>query len=194
MLLALDPGMNSPGIAIFDNSGLMHAQSVSIPESFAEFNDGTRWLYVAQQIVHEASKYLGAWRLDVIFERPQWYAAAKSKGDPNQLAGVAGVAACVTGILSARHLLQVFSPKPAEWVGQLPKTCKTCGANKKKCSACGGSAWNTPRGRRIRSRLSDAEFAHCPDQNDAIDAVGLGLWRVGRFMPHSVLSNGCDGR
>jgi len=99
-------------------------------------------------------------------------------------------------------MLEVFSPMPAEWVGQLSKVCAYCdgkkgrGRGKKRvlCPECKGSDWETPRGRRIRSRLSPAELALVPDQNDAIDAVGLGLWKLGRFTPRSVLSNGRDGR
>ncbi len=192
MLLALDPGTNSPGIAVFGQDRLVMAHRVVIPDDFAELPDGQRWLEVAKVI----SWCVLSYTIDaVIFERPQWYSKAKSKGDPNQLAGVAGVAANVTGLLSCRyHMLDVHSPTPAEWIGQLPKTCPYCKANKKKCPECKGSAWNTPRGRRIRSRLTEAELALVPDQNDAIDAVGLGLYDLKRLAPRSTLSNGRDGR
>lgn len=199
MLLAIDPGMNSPGIAVFGASGLVMATRVLIPEEWAEREDGDRWLKVAERITCAARDF----PIDaVIFERPQWYAKAKSKGDPNQLAGVAGVAACAVGLLAIGGPLEVFSPKPAEWVGQLSKVCPYCngakgkGRGKKRvlCPECKGRDWETPRGRRIRSRLSPAELALVPDQNDAIDAVGLGLWKLGRFAPRSVLSNGRDGR
>lgn len=191
MLLALDPGTRSPGIAVFNEGVLCMAGRVKIPLSVADLSDGLRWLAVARRIVLTVNSPISG----VIFERPQWYSKAKSKGDPNQLAGVAGVAACVVGILSgSRERLEVSSPTPAEWIGQVPKTCATCGANKKKCPDCKGSAWETPRGRRIRSRLSETELDLVPDQNDAIDACGLGLWALGRLTPRSVLSNGRDGR
>lgn len=199
MLLAIDPGMNSPGAALFahdaSGSALLHAHRVPIPDDYAELPDGARWMWVAREIVQWA---MGPGRRidNVVFERPQWYARAKSKGDPNQLAGVAGVAANVTGILSTTSgPLAVFSPKPSEWIGQLPKVCPVCkGKAKKKCLECKGSAWETPRGRFIRSRLTPEERALAPDQNDAIDAVGLGLWALGRLKPRQVFSNGRDGR
>jgi hypothetical protein len=199
VLLSLDPGLNSPGIAAFFGGDLVHAERVAIPASFAELEDGDRWLRVALTI---AARGTAIFRRDttqsclgVIFERPQWYSKAKSKGDPNQLAGVAGVAACTVGVLSQAFALRVHSPTPAEWIGQLSKVCPACrGKAKKKCTVCRGSAWATPRGRRIRSRLSPAELDLVPDQNDAIDAVGLGLWALGRLEPRSVLSNGRDGR
>ncbi len=193
MLLALDPGMNSPGVALFDGGLLRFADRIRVPE-YAGSSDGARWLMVAQQIVDALLRRGEDDLVDtIVFERPQWYARGKSKGDPNQLAGIAGVAANVTGILS-RYSPRVVSPTPAEWIGQLAKTCPACKANKKKCPVCLGSAWNTPRGQRVRSRLSEAELALVPDQNDAIDAVGLGLWAGGRLTPRTVFSNGRDGR
>lgn len=200
MLLAIDPGMNSPGIAIFESDVLVHAMRVPIPSSYAAMDDGERWFLVSCIVAATARELCrglrdeGSATMHVIFERPQWYSAAKSKGDPNQLAGVAAVASTVVGIIGQSFGLRVFSPKPAEWVGQLSKKCTTCKANKKTCPACHGSAWETPRGRRIRSRLTPVELALCPDQNDAIDAVGLGLFHLGRFTPRAILSNGRDGR
>lgn len=195
-LLALDPGMNSPGVALFTRDTLVAAWRVPIPSSFADREDGQRWLDVALEIVGSVASrgvFLSEIR-QVVFERPQWYQRGKSKGDPNQLAGVAGVAANVTGHLVQFGRFTVSSPKPAEWIGQLSKACPSCGALKKKCPACGGSVWKTPRGIRIRSRLSEAELALVPDQNDAVDAVGLGLFELGRLAPKSNFSNGRDGR
>ncbi len=199
MLLAIDPGMNSPGVALFDPGPSCHLIAASRANTleFVDLPDGERWLRVARVLFAWVNHQMRGRERDmtVVFERPQWYARGKSKGDPNQLAGIAGVAANVTGILSTyAHPLRVMSPTPAEWIGQLPKTCRTCKANKKKCPACKGSAWMTPRGQRIRSRLTDAELALVPDQNDAIDAVGLGLWALGRLTPRTVFSNGNDGR
>ncbi len=198
MLLALDPGMNSPGIATFSGERLIYAGRAAIPREVADLDPGARWLHVARR-VYSTVRAHGIPPLErdltVVFERPQWYQRGKSKGDPNDLVGVAGVAACLIGIASCHFAsLTVRSPTPAEWIGQLPKTCRACKANKKKCTVCLGSAWNTPRGRYIASRLSQDELALTPDQNDAIDAVGLGLYELNRLKPHVVLSNGRDGR
>lgn len=203
MLIALDPGMNSPGIALFaeppvyNGTRELYAAARFNTLEYKDLPDGERWLRVARVLSGWVHKYIGGPLplLTVVFERPQWYQRGKSKGDPNQLAGIAGVAANLTGILSCHYFpLEIVSPKPAEWIGQLPKMCHACGENKKKCPVCHGSAWNTPRGKRIQSRLNAREFALVPDQNDAIDAVGLGLWASGRLVPHQVFSNGKDGR
>ncbi len=198
MLLALDPGMGSPGIALFVGEQLSMAGHVKAPAHYLEMEAGLRWLVVANDIedfirgsnhvVHEITQ--------IVFEKPQWYPQSKSKVDPNQLAGIAGVAAMLVGRISRywnRHQFDVFSPTPREWIGQVSKVCPACnGKAKKKCVECHGSAWETPRGRLIRSRLSPPELTLVPDQNDAIDAVGLGLFRLGRLTPRRVFSNGTD--
>lgn len=194
--------MNSPGVALFDNGErLFRAGRVPIPARYADYRPGHRWMVVARDIVQWLCSESGINHVDdrmitdVVFEKPQWYQRAKSKGDPNDLVGVAGVAANVTGILSSHHEIRVFSPEPAEWIGQCPKVCPVCkGKAKKKCATCAGSAWKTPRGQVIQRRLSEAELALVPDQNDAIDAVGIGLWACGRLEKISVFSNGRDGR
>lgn len=224
MLLSIDPGMNSPGVALFDNaSRLFRAGRVPIPTRYATYRPGHRWMVVARDIVQWLCSESGVNHVDdrmitdVVFEKPQWYQRAKSKGDPNDLVGVAGVAANVTGMLSCHRDIRVFSPEPAEWIGQCPKVCPVCkgkktaptigftqsminaknGKHKREktyCAACGSSAWGTPRGQVIRRRLDERELALVPDQNDAIDAVGIGLFAVDRLKPVSIFSNGRDGR
>lgn len=196
MLVAVDPSLNSPGLALFGDRDLIAADRFNTLE-YKELPDGERWLHVARTLAGWSLRYLKEIKpelLTVVFERPQIYTRSKSKGDPNQLVSVAGVAACLVGILSVYGPVSVGSPHPADWIGQISKTCRTCGANKNKCTVCKGSAWNTPRGKRISSRLNARELALVPDQNDAIDAVGLGLFALGRLTPRVVFSNGNDGR
>lgn len=218
MLLAIDPGLNSPGVALFSTDvpepALKYADRLLSPD-FGPLPDGARWLRVALGIARWAA--LRGRVTAVVFEKPQWYQRGKSKGDPNQLAGVAGVAANVTGLFSTADPVEVLSPTPAEWIGQVPKVCPVCKGkktapvsltqqmmnNRKRkppkrakaiCPACSSSAWGTPRGRFIHSRLTPDEIALVPDQNDAIDAVGIGLWALGRLEKTSIFSNGSDGR
>jgi hypothetical protein len=213
MLLAIDPGMNSPGVALFSTDGgtLIAATHLTMPEDWVDVEAGMRWLAVARQIRAWIAKWSGGssdTTMSVVFEKPQWYQRGKSKGDPNQLVGIAGVAANLTGILSCHYHLLVKSPTPSEWIGQLSKVCTYCQGRKtaprtdgkrgrgvtRICKVCNSTAWGTPRGRYIQKRLTAAEIALVPDQNDAIDAVGIGLWALGRLTPQSVFSNGRDGR
>ena len=200
MLLAIDPSTTTVGAALFTLSAgalpykLKHAASIKL-----EVVDGEdpiqRWTNAARAIENWLLG-LGYQLCDIdeiVFERPQFYSAVKSKGDPNKLVGVLGVAAVFAGRMGMRKAFRQFTYLPAEWIGQLSKVCPTCkGKAKKKCKDCHGSAWETPRGRRIQSRLSIDERAACPDQNDAIDAVGIGLKHVGRLEPVRVYSNGRD--
>lgn len=202
MLLSIDPSTTTVGAALFalyeetPRSFLVAASSIKL--DVIEGQDPIqRWTMAACAVENwlygvVASKS-PAGITELVFERPQFYSAVKSKGDPNKLVGVLGVAAVIAGRLGMRNARRQFTYLPAEWIGQLSKVCPTCkGKAKKKCTDCRGSAWETPRGRRIASRLSIDERAACPDQNDAIDAAGLGLFHLGRLTPRRVYSNGKD--
>lgn len=191
MLLALDPSVRSSGVALLDErTGKLIAVSRVKRNDLDNAPDGARWISMAASIWRwvdntlDVNKHLTFTDFvnTIVFEKPQIYRASRSKGDPNQLIGLAGVAMAVVGLFHQESPVAVYSPTPAEWCGQLPKATK-------------GSAKASPRAQRILSRLSSEELALVPDQHDVIDAVGLGLWRLGRLAPRRVLSNGkelCD--
>ncbi len=54
-------------------------------------------------------------------EFPRFYGTAKSKGDPNELVDLAGVAGVVLGALAARLRLVPAMPYPRTWKGSTPK-------------------------------------------------------------------------
>lgn len=194
MLLAVDPSVRSPGAAFFMDNRLVACARVAIKDDQrVDVSEGARWLGVATTILAWASGR-GALRgaLTLVYERPQIYTWAKGKGDPNDLIGLAGVGAALTGRLAALvpHFT-VLTPKPDEWAGQISKVCPVCkGKAKRKCKTCEGSAFRTPRGQRIMARLDAAERALVPDQHDALDAVGIGLFALGRYGVQRVYSNG----
>lgn len=202
-LITLDSGTRSPGIAAFSENELLAAQNIDVTE-FEHLPHAQRWLNIGRVLTGWVRVRVPAnvSLLTVVFERPQWYSRAKSKGDPNQLAGLTGVAGVFTGMLAMLYPVFVGSYVPAEWIGQISKVCPVCDGKKGKgrgkkrilCPACNGSDWETPRGRYIRKRLSADELRRCPDQNDAIDATGIGLYESKRLEPISVFSNGHDGR
>lgn len=182
MLLALDPSVASPGAALFMGGRLLVAGRVRVTKR-AYQSDGERWLGVAQDILDFAEVH-GAYVIEdietIVFERPQIYRATKSKGDPNQLIGLAGIAMALVGLCKGCSPLKILSPTPDEWTGQVEKDTK-------------GSAKDSPRARRILSRLDDAERKLVPNQHDAIDAVGLGLHALDRYEVRRVLTNGKKG-
>jgi hypothetical protein len=173
VIVAVDPSVRSPGAAVIDHRGiLVAATAFKIDTPFSDEDRGTRARHVARVIF---AWYRGCdfrpRELTAVYEWPQIYRASKSKGDPNDLVALAAVGTLVAEMINADRDL---SPKPAEWIGNLPKVTK-------------GDPWKSPRAMRIASRLSPAERARVPDSHDAIDAVGLALFAAGRLDQRRVL-------
>ncbi len=181
-LVALDPSVRSPGVALFRERVLIFAGKVSIPKVFPPAVDwkseGSRWQIVAECIVKWCSERDVISPGIVIYERPQIYTMSKSKGDPNDLIALAAIGAAVVSHYCTRGgRPDILTPTPAEWCGQIPKATK-------------GSAKESPRAKRILSRLSPEELKLVPNQHDSIDAVGLGLFALGRLGVKRVYSTG----
>lgn len=182
-LLALDNSLTSPGVALFTDGLLTHSDRLRQPQAQAHLNLAERVLLVAQDVVRWAiaraeEPYNLAW------EWPQVYTAAKSKGDPNDLLGVVAVGAAVAGILAMGcqmrgTALQQASYTPAQWIGQVPKATK-------------GSALKSARALRVLAPLDPLEQDAVLPQHDAIDAIGIGLYHLGRLRPRRVFPGG-DG-
>lgn len=118
---------------------------------------------------------------EFVAEWPRVLRAVKSKGDPNDLINLAGVASAVAGALAvavaARDVaLKVTSYFPDEWTGQVPKTI----LQRKR--------FQSIRAERIAARLVEDELPvwRGIETHDEIDAVGIGLYHLGRFEPHRV--------
>lgn len=169
-LLAIDPSIASSGIAVFRRGKLVAARTVQREREAACI--GTRCVAMALDLLTWCET-VGCDPEVYVHEWPQIYTDDKSVGDPNDLPGLAAIGSGVGTVLQLAGLkrnrpIEIISPKPADWIGQLPKV-KT------------GSAWKSPRGARVWSRLDVDERRHAPDQHDVVDAIGLGLWALGRF-------------
>lgn len=200
VLLAVDPSLNSVGAAVYVDGKLKLAERVKLPAASDE-ERGARCVTMALTIlgvIERASRPIDrgrepfAFPRSLVFEWPQIYRASKSEGDPNDLIGLAGVGGAIAGLLAYRlavtsELLDVVTPVPATWTGQIPKTIKTPGGRRKLPR----DASTSPRGIRIVSRLDADERAIAAGANhDTLDAVGLGLWRLGRYEPRRIISRG----
>lgn len=183
-LLALDPGVRSPGVALFRHGCLLAVDRIKLDPEWASMEPAARWLRIGNEIT--------AWWLDnrdgdhyvrtFVYELPQIYSEkrGKSKGDPNKLLGLLGVGQSVATIITAFNIShgarppELLSPQPAEWTGQLPKT-----VGKKTPK----DPRESPRGARIWSRLEPAEqlIAGATLQHDAFDGIGLGLHALKRY-------------
>lgn len=175
LLFALDPSLLSAGCAVFRDGVLAeawrHRPLFPFPTGDDPLAVGDRWQTWAQ-VIGNAFLQRGTGGT-LVWERPQIYRASKSKGDPNDLIALAAIG---NGVAAHFRRGATMAPTPAQWTGQVKKATR-------------GSAWKSPRGMRIRSRLTPAELALVPDQHDVVDAVGLGLWALGRLEVTRVYSS-----
>lgn len=173
-LLTFDPGARHPACALFRGGILIAAERVPVDSDWADLEPIDRAVRIALACLRWAVAR-GARPKYLVVEYPQVYRASKSKGDPNDLILLAAIAGAIAGaltmVLGSQEVgLVIQSPTPGKWAGQLPKTDT-------------GPAWESPRGHRVHSRLSADELLCVQATHDAIDAVGLGLWSLGRFEP-----------
>ena len=173
-LLALDPGLNKPGVALFRGGKLVAAERVKIDPEYKDMPFAERCGRVAADILrwgagHDMNPRTFA------YELPQFYDSRKrkTKGDPNDLRCLIAIAHDVAGALRLLQLargvsLTVLAFEPSQWTGNVPK-------------ATTGDPWSSPRGQRVGSRLSHDEAQAVVSSHDAIDAVGVGLFAMGRL-------------
>jgi hypothetical protein len=167
-VLAVDPSLRSTGVALFHDGKLVAAARLG---GFDTGGLGKRCYRVAHSIRlwwHEHQPPVPCVPT-LVFEWPQIYRASKSKGDPNDLVPLAGIGMALAGMLD----VDPVTPTPAEWAGQLKKFTN-------------GDVGRSPRAIRISSRLTQNELCHWQNQHDVIDAIGLGLWYLGRLAPKRV--------
>lgn len=150
-LIAIDPGVAS-GIAFFLGGYLYRC---------ARFKpyDGER---IEPLILPPA---------ECVIEIPQVYRASKSKGDPNDLIKLATVAGRLAEYYESRGL-RVQLVKPREWKGQLPKKVM-----QNRLLGTRGPQWTRDE---INALAGAANRVGNYDHN-VLDAVALGMWRLGRF-------------
>jgi hypothetical protein len=166
-LLACDPGLRNPAAAWFVNGVLQKASRVKV-----KVNTKEQIAKRCRDIALAVAYWCPSSPDQIIVEWPQIYTQDKSKGDPNNLVPLAGVGACLVGLFPDSSIL---SPRPRDWTGNIPK-------------AEDGDPWASPRGKRVWDRLTPAERLTVVPSHDAVDAVGIGLWALGRFERRRVFS------
>lgn len=155
-MICIDPGLRGVGVAKFDesNRSLSFAQYVKNP---CERGRGYGAHY---DLAIELREYGYTGGL-VIIEHPRIYPGMPNK-DLNDLLDVVAVGAACAVALNPSYVVTVF---PSEWKGTVKKSVML---------------------ERIRKALSPEELARCEftnksDDEDLLDAVGIGLWRLGRL-------------
>lgn len=186
VLIALDPA-SATGAALFVK-GKLHATALLASKAPAKASS------LGPAITRAASigDQLLAWYatneqtlpdtllIQIAYEWPQIYqrgAASKTKGDPNNMLMLAAIA---TGaVLRLRQAMPAhvkilaYPYTPATWIGQLKKDPKV-------------PADQSPRGQLVARNLNDAEslIARAQLQHDVWDAIGIGLFHLGRLKAH----------
>jgi hypothetical protein len=161
VLLAIDPGIRGCGAAVFEGGILTRA--TYIKSHSATGNTAAACRAMANAVRDWAGLALNA----IAVEWPRIYASrireGKTKSDPNDLLALCGV----DGALAMAYpYTPVDCFVPSDWKGQLKK---------QPCHA------------RIRSRLSEAErevmdaITPASLAHNVFDAIGVGLFRLGRF-------------
>lgn len=153
-VIAVDPGKNGCGVAVFDQKRLTFAQYLAT-RSVADF-------------VHKSAT--GQSTL-IRIEFPRIYAAAKQKGDQNDLLHVARAAGhAEAGAVRAGAAYALVEPR--EWKGTIA-----------------GDTFIEERikpaievGETSRISFPSAESLH----HNVYDAIGIGLHAVGRLNPRKV--------
>lgn len=180
-LLAVDPGLLYPAAALFIDGELQAASRVKVPKDVSKLPVAERCRTIAFLIrdwYRDPPYWTGRANVHdpdtLVVEWMKVYTSDKSEGDPNDLLPLTGID-CAVAMLFPQA--EVLSPIPREWTGNVPKAKK-------------GDPWKSPRGQRVWSRLSVEERNRVIPSHDAIDAVGIGLWGLGRFERRRVYETG----
>lgn len=159
MLISVDPGVGGTGVARWLDSGKLFDTHTLHASKEGE------WLYRAFAIVRAFEIILESPAFEineVVLEGPVFMGGAgghtvAASGDLCKLAMLAGMLA------RAAHrehpAANILLAAPADWKGQVSKEAAA---------------------RRIR-KIMGADFPNGRISNHAIDAVGIGLWRQGKF-------------
>ena len=151
MLLSVDPGLRSCGIATWDHGGrLERAMLILNP-------NGAEWV----SMVGAVTGLVGT-NYRLVIELPQVYVASRSKGDPNDLILLAGLVGSFAHRFAAGGYTLI---KPAQWKGQTPKAITEERARKRL----------TPE------ELARVQFPKAKSlRHNVWDAIGIGLKHLSR--------------
>jgi hypothetical protein len=162
-LMAIDPGLNSMGWAYWKPSARLNGYptQVGLLHAPRKFELAPRAIWLARRLdekldtIGELGGQVGHYEIDFVSEYPAWHGIQLgwAAGDLQKLVFLVGVLA---GYFESAHSFTPVTPK--EWKGQLPKSVVI---------------------RRLQKRFG-------PDmtdgwEKDVWDAVGIGLWKLGKF-------------
>lgn len=169
-LIAIDPGVHSMAIAVFnDNKVLVDAwneESAMFAGSFcgALFDEVLqRWGSPSVRLINRLQSHVRLERNRVVGERQVVYPGAKGlKTNPNDLLDLAMCAGAFYGALCVDMAASLQLVEPAEWKAQVPKDITR---------------------KRIEGFLTTSEKVNIKkggEMHNVYDAIGIGLFALGR--------------
>jgi hypothetical protein len=160
-LVSIDPGIgktNATGVAIWRDDGSM-LSCFGVRPGAQRLEARVRGV-VATTRMHIEGHIEGSLPRDVVIEIPRIY-LGKGKGDLNDLIDLAVLAGGLSTLGTSAYFVT-----PSEWKGQTPKDVMAV---------------------RVRAKLTPQELAlfnacDCPAslRHNVLDAIGIGLWKIGR--------------
>lgn len=156
MILAIDPGVHHHGLALFKEQRLIHCGLVRGPAG-PPTRRHVPLAVAAGGLAGRTAEWLDGWGARVVAELPQ--DRGQDRVPPADLIALSVVLGWTLGALAGQATLI----SPADWKGSTPK------------------AKHQPR---IIAALSAEEAALIPSgalAHNVIDAIGIGLWAVGRI-------------
>lgn len=152
-VVAVDPGLNHCGLAIFKDRLIEHACLVKNPgDSYRSMVDAVR----------DVCRPFGD-SYQLAIEMPQVYVASRSKGDPNDLIALAGLVGAFVYCFLDHGKVSTY--KPAQWKGQVPKDVMTARLQK----------------RLYEQEISAIQLPAKSLQHNVWDAVGIGMHHLSRI-------------
>lgn len=165
-MLCVDPGLRGCGVAFFRAGTLIRAGYVTNPVIEGRGYAAHKMMGLA---VVELYGYVGLSRL--VMEHPRIYpGAAQQKGDLNDLIDVACVGAAIASNYPVTETETLY---PADWKGNVPKEVMTA---------------------RISRAIANEERAgiekcYASLTHNVLDAIGIGLFKLGRINKKSILND-----
>jgi len=161
VLISVDPGINGCGVAYFIGDKLVKAMYVKNPAK-KDILPGYRAFSMAQAVIGTKAE---PWNDQLVLEYPQIYRGPRAN-NPNNLLTLALVDGALMGLFGNHAILYL----PHAWKGSVdPDVCVA----------------------RVQARLSAAEMGQvelpaASLAHNVWDAIGIGLFHLGRFNPRRV--------
>lgn len=155
MILSIDPGLRTTGVALWQNSLLVEAKLL---QGDKKANGSEAWRAIGYALIPMVNALVER----VIVELPQVYVASRSKADPNDLIQLAAVVGTIGGMLRDVPMQTVL---PRQWKGNIDKAIMV-ERIQSKLSAKEKGVVKLPSAKSL--------------SHNVWDAIGVGLWYLKR--------------